>query len=50
MLALCKEAGVDVSAPLQQSLREEEEMARGVDSHLEGITLQYLAKEEHARV
>jgi ferritin-like metal-binding protein YciE len=48
MLALCKQAGVDLSAPLQQSLREEEEMAQWVDSHVEGITLQYLEKEERA--
>jgi ferritin-like metal-binding protein YciE len=46
MLALCKHAGVDLSAPLQQSLREEEEMAQWVDSQVEGITLQYLQKEE----
>jgi ferritin-like metal-binding protein YciE len=48
MLALCEEAGVDLSAPLQQSLREEEAMAQWVDSHVEGITLQYLTKEEEA--
>jgi ferritin-like metal-binding protein YciE len=39
MLALCKQAGVDLSLPL-------EEMAQWVDSHVEGITLQYLQKEE----
>jgi ferritin-like metal-binding protein YciE len=48
MLAMCERAGVDISAPLQQSLREEEAMAQWVDSHVEGITLQYLAKEEEA--
>jgi ferritin-like metal-binding protein YciE len=48
MLALCEEAGVDLSAPLQQSLREEEAMAQWVDSHVEDITLQYLTKEEEA--
>ena len=46
MLALCKQAGVDLSAPLQQSLREEEQMAQWVDSHVEDVTLQYLAHEE----
>jgi ferritin-like metal-binding protein YciE len=39
MLAMCERAGVDISAPLQQSLREEEAMAQWVDSHVEGITL-----------
>lgn len=48
MLALCKQAGVDLSMPLQQSLREEEDMAQWVDSHVEGITLQYLQNEERA--
>jgi ferritin-like metal-binding protein YciE len=48
MLALSKQARIDISAPLQQSLQEEEEMAQWVDSHVEGITLQYLQKEEHA--
>jgi ferritin-like metal-binding protein YciE len=48
MLALCQEAGVDLAAPLKQSLREEEQMAQWIDSHVEGITLQYLAKEEEA--
>jgi ferritin-like metal-binding protein YciE len=50
MLALCKQAGIDLSAPLQQSLREEEEMAQWVDSHVEGITLQYLQKEEQPAI
>lgn len=49
MLTCARErAGVDISARLQQSLREEEAMAQWVDSHVEGITLQYLAKEEEA--
>jgi ferritin-like metal-binding protein YciE len=39
MLAMCERAGVDISAPLQQSLREEEAMAQWVDSHVERITL-----------
>jgi ferritin-like metal-binding protein YciE len=46
LLALCKRAGVDLFAPLQQSLREEEEMAKWIDSHVEDVTLQYLAHEE----
>lgn len=46
LLALCKQAGVDLSGPLQQSLREEEEMAQWIDSHVEDVTLQYLAREE----
>lgn len=48
LLALCERAGVDLSAPLTASLREEEEMASWIDSHLKDVTLQYLAKEEHA--
>jgi ferritin-like metal-binding protein YciE len=49
LLALCKRAGVDgISTSLQQSLREEEEMAKWIDSHIEDVTLQYLGKEEHA--
>jgi ferritin-like metal-binding protein YciE len=48
LIALCQQAGIDLSAPLQQSLREEQQMAQWVDSHVEDITLQYLAKEEHA--
>jgi ferritin-like metal-binding protein YciE len=50
LLPLCKSAGVDLSAPLQQSLREEEEMAKWIDSHVEDVTLQYLAHEEREAV
>jgi len=46
LLALCESAGVDLSAPLQQSLQEEERMAAWIDSHIEQVTLEYLAKEE----
>jgi ferritin-like metal-binding protein YciE len=46
LLALCKRAGVDLSAPLQVSLREEERMADWIDSHVEDMTLQYLEQEE----
>lgn len=46
LLALCDSAGVDLSAPLQQSLQEEERMAAWIDSHIKQVTLEYLAKEE----
>ena len=48
LLALCERAGVDLSGPLNISLREEEEMASWIDSHVKDVTLQYLAKEERA--
>lgn len=48
LLALCKRAGVDLSAPLQASLREEEKMADWIDSHVEEVTLHYLEQQEHA--
>lgn len=48
LLALSRHAGVDLVAQLQASLREEEEMASWIDSHIEDLTLQYLAKEERA--
>ncbi len=46
LLALCRQAGVDLSQSLEASLREEQEMASWIDSHVEEVTLQYLAKEE----
>jgi ferritin-like metal-binding protein YciE len=46
LLALCESAGVDLSAPLQQSLQEEERMAAWIDDHIKQVTLEYLAKEE----
>jgi ferritin-like metal-binding protein YciE len=48
LLALCKRAGIDLSGPLQASLREEQEMAAWIDSHVEDVTLQYLEREEFA--
>jgi ferritin-like metal-binding protein YciE len=48
LLALCERAGVDLSAALRTSLREEEEMAAWIDGHVKDVTLQYLAKEERA--
>ncbi len=46
LLALCESAGVDLSAPLQQSLQEEERMAAWIDDHIKQVTLEYLAQEE----
>ncbi len=46
LLTLCKHAGIDLSTPLQASLREEEAMAEWIDNRIEDVTLQYLAKEE----
>ncbi len=48
LLALAERAGVDLSGPLTTSLREEEEMAAWIDSHVKDVTLQYLAQEERA--
>jgi ferritin-like metal-binding protein YciE len=48
LLALCKQAGIDLSGPLTASLREEEQMAAWIDGHVEAVTLQYLAQEERA--
>ena len=48
LLALCEAAGMDMSAPLKASLREEEEMAAWIDSHVKDVTLQYLAMEQRA--
>ncbi len=48
LLTLSRRAGVDLSTKLQASLREEEEMAAWIDSHVEDVTLQYLEQEEHA--
>ena len=45
LLALCDQAGAKLSAPLQQSLREEEEMAAWIDGHIKDVTLEYLAFE-----
>jgi ferritin-like metal-binding protein YciE len=46
LLTLCERAGVNLSGPLQQSLREEEEMAAWIDGHIKQVTLEYLAIEE----
>ncbi len=46
LLALCREAGVDLSGPLRTSLQEEEAMARWIDNHIEDVTLQYVARQE----
>ncbi len=46
LLALCKRARVDIEEPLQQSLREEEEMAEWLDSRIGDLTLDYLARHE----
>ena len=48
LLALCKRAGIDLSSALETSLQEEQQMAEWIDSHVEDVTLQYLAKEERA--
>ena len=48
LLALAEQAGIDMTAELQTSLREEEEMAAWIDSHVKEVTLQYLANEERA--
>lgn len=48
LLALCKRARIDLSGPLQASLREEQEMANWIDKHVEDVTLQYLEREERA--
>ena len=48
LLALSKRAGIDLSSPLEASLREEQQMAEWIDTHVEDVTLQYLAKEERA--
>jgi ferritin-like metal-binding protein YciE len=48
LLAMCREANVDLSGPLSASLREEEAMAEWVDSHVEDVTRQYVARKSHA--
>ena len=48
LLALCEKAGINLPNSLQTSLREEEEMAAWMDSHVRDVTLQYLANEERA--
>jgi ferritin-like metal-binding protein YciE len=48
LLALCKRAGIDLSGPLEASLREEQEMAAWIDGHVEAVTDQYLEQEERA--
>ncbi len=48
LLTLCERAGADFSGPLSASLREEEQMASWIDSHLRDVTLQYIAHEERA--
>ena len=45
LIAMSERAGLDIREPLEQSLREEQDMADWVDSHVEDITLQYLALE-----
>jgi ferritin-like metal-binding protein YciE len=47
LLTLCERAGdARLSASLQQSLREEEQMAAWIDGHIKQVTLEYLALEE----
>jgi ferritin-like metal-binding protein YciE len=47
LLALCGPAGVeDARAPLQQSLQEEQRMADWVESNVEKVTMDYLAREQ----
>jgi ferritin-like metal-binding protein YciE len=48
LLALCREAGVNLSGPLRASLQEEEEMAEWVDNHIEDMTLQHIERQTHA--
>lgn len=47
LLTLSQRAAVDL-APLEQSLREEEEMAAWIDGHIKQVTSEYLAHEERA--
>jgi ferritin-like metal-binding protein YciE len=46
LIKLCERAGASCSNLLEANLREDQEMADWVDSHVEDVTLQYLAKEE----
>ena len=48
LLALGDRAGINVRAELEQNLREDEQMAAWVDSHVQDVTLQYLSHEERA--
>ncbi len=48
LLALSERAGIDLSAPLQSSLCEEEDMAAWIDEHIRDVTLQYVAKQQQA--
>jgi ferritin-like metal-binding protein YciE len=46
LLAMCEEAGIDLSELLRASLREEEAMAEWIDGHVAEVTRQYMAMEE----
>jgi ferritin-like metal-binding protein YciE len=49
LLALCGPAGVDSARiPLEQSLKEEEQMAAWVDQNVQNVTMAYLEKEQQA--
>jgi ferritin-like metal-binding protein YciE len=48
LLAMSERAGIDLSQPLQSSLREEEQMADWIDSHVKDVTLQFLSKDKRA--
>lgn len=49
LLTLCGPAGAESARPLlEQSLKEEQAMAKWLDSHVEDVTLQYLNKEQAA--
>ena len=49
LLALCGPAGVDSARiPLEQSLKEEEQMAAWVDQNVQNVTMAYLEKEQRA--
>lgn len=49
LLALCGPAGADSArTPLEQSLKEEEEMAAWVDQNVQKVTMAYLDKEQRA--
>lgn len=49
LLALCQPAGAESAKPLlEQSLKEEEEMAAWVDQNVAKVTLAYLRKQERA--
>jgi ferritin-like metal-binding protein YciE len=47
LLALCGPAGADAArAPLEQSLQEEQRMAEWVESNVEKVTMDYLARRQ----